>query len=334
MAIPNSYVINPGWRLILADLGISSTNVLRRAGLPDDLFRREKAQLSTDQYFCLWRGIEDESADPTMPIRLASGISTEAFDPPVFAALCSADLNTALGRIARYKRLIYPMALHVDVGKKATTLELEWLDKSAEPPVYLVATELVFFVHLSRIATRTRICPLEVRAPYPPEPGDEYAEYFGVAVHRGTSPLIFFKPEDAALPFLTANESMWRFFEPGLQMRLSELDESAATADRVWTCLLELLPSGRASLESVSRKLGTSTRTLQRRLKEEGKSFQLLLNEIREELARHYLKSSRFSGVEISFLLGFEDPNSFFRAFHSWTGQTPEQARSVMQEVH
>ena len=95
--------------------------------------------------------------------------------------------------------------------------------------------------------------------------------------------------------------------------------------------LLELLPSGDASTQAVSKKLGLSTRTLQRRLSTEGGSFQLVLKETREELARHYLKSSTMSGAEISFLLGFEDPNSFFRAFHTWTGETPEGVRTVMR---
>ena len=60
-------------------------------------------------------------------------------------------------------------------------------------------------------------------------------------------------------------------------------------------------------------------------------NFQSVLNNTREELARHYLKNSAMTGAEISFLLGFEDPNSFFRAFHNWTGETPEQARIALQ---
>jgi AraC-like DNA-binding protein len=226
------------------------------------------------------------------------------------------------------------MTLHVDVGDKATTLGLEWLDSTVEPPVSLVATELVFFVQLGRIATRVRICPLAVTAPHPLEPRKEYAEYFGVDVQQGPSPVIFFKAKDATLPFLTANEKMWEFFELDLRKRLSELDESATTADRTRAALLELLPSGAASVVAVSERLGTSTRTLQRRLKLEGRSFQALLSETREELARHYLKTSNFSGAEISFLLGFEDPNSFFRAFHAWTGKTPEQVRRAMLNYH
>lgn len=71
-----------------------------------------------------------------------------------------------------------------------------------------------------------------------------------------------------------------------------------------------------------------STRTLQRRLQVEGQSFQGLLNQTREKLASHYLTHSALSGAEISFFLGFEDPNSFFRVFHQWTGATPEATRA------
>ena len=104
----------------------------------------------------------------------------------------------------------------------------------------------------------------------------------------------------------------------------------AAWSARLWWTLLVLLPGGSASVEAVSKRLGASVRALQRRLKDEGSTFQDVLNRTREELARHYLRSSRMTAAEISFLLGFEDPNSFFRAFHKWTGSTPEQARIAL----
>ncbi|MEL6180654.1 MAG: helix-turn-helix domain-containing protein, partial [Myxococcota bacterium] len=72
-----------------------------------------------------------------------------------------------------------------------------------------------------------------------------------------------------------------------------------------------------------------SKRTLQRRLRSEGPTFQEVLNTTREELARHYLLNTVFSGTEIAFLLGFKDPNSFFRAFHGWTGHSPEKLRQA-----
>jgi AraC-like DNA-binding protein len=136
-----------------------------------------------------------------------------------------------------------------------------------------------------------------------------------------------FSAFDARRPFLTENEPMWNFFEPELRRRLSDLECEASFTHRVRSSLLELLPSGQNSIEAVASKLTVSKRTLQRRLSEESTNFQVELNKIREKLARHYLSHSELSGAQISFLLGFEDPNSFFRAFHSWTGLTPNQLR-------
>ena len=331
MSSGNVYTVNPGWRILLNDLGIHPIEVLRRAGLPEDLFSRENAVLNTAEYFRFWYVLEESANDPLLPLRIGSAISVEAFDPPVFAALCSPDLNTALQRIALYKRLVLPMVLHVGIGGRVTTLEIEWLDATVEPPASLVAAELVFFVQLARIGTRTKLCPLEVKAPSPLKPENGYAEYFGVAVGQGVLPKIVFNAEDAWQPFLTANEKMWEFFEPGLKKRLSEIEESATMAERVHAVLLELLPGGTPSIDAVSSKLFVSPRTLQRRLKQEGKSFQDLLHKTREKLATYYLRTSSLSGAEISFLLGFEEPNSFFRAFHVWTGKTPEQARKSFQ---
>ncbi|WP_354338449.1 AraC family transcriptional regulator [Pseudomonas kilonensis] len=50
-----------------------------------------------------------------------------------------------------------------------------------------------------------------------------------------------------------------------------------------------------------------------------------------ESLARHYLGETTLSGAEIAFLLGFEDPNSFYRAFQDWTGQTLGLARRAIR---
>ncbi len=324
------YPVNPGWRILIQDLGLSVENVLRRAGLPGDLFAREKATMTTEEYFRLCRGIDEEADDPRMPLRVGSAISVEAFDPPIFAALCSPDLNRALKRISHYKKLIGPMALHVDAGKHETTVEVEWLDKSVKPPPSVVLFELIFFVQLARIATRTRIVPLRVISPHLPDPPDAYTEFFGEKIRRGPAPKLHFSASDAKRPFLTSNEKMWEVFEPDLRKRLAQLDETASTSERVNAALLELLPGGSATMDAVSKRLGTSTRTLQRRLKQEGVSFQAVLNKTRESLAEHYLKHPGMSGAEISFLLGFEDPNSFFRAFNAWTGKTPGQVRSTM----
>ena len=316
-----------GMSILLSGLGLDTGNILRLANLPDDLLSRENVSLTTDEYFRFWEGIQKEGKDPLLPIKIVEAYVEDAFDPPLFAAICSPNLNIALKRISRYKRLVSPQVLDIKETRSGTSFTMEWLDKTIEPPGSLLTMELAFFVQLARKATRTFIKPLKVVSPIPPLPASNYTEFFGVEVSAGKSISMTFSSEDAAKPFLTANNTMWEYFEPELKRRLAQLDKSATMTERVRASLLELIPSGNTTIDSVAHKLRVSTRTLQRRLKEEGNSFQAALNKTREKLALHYLKNSTMSGAEISFLLGFEEPASFFRAFHNWTGKTPNSFR-------
>jgi AraC-like DNA-binding protein len=329
-----TFAIWPGWLLLMHDAGVNGPNVLRRAQLPGDLFARPNTRLDSETYFKLWAAIEADAGteDGPVPLRLAKRMSSDWFEPELFVALCSDDMNGALARLAKYKRLAGPMALHIERTERKTTATLEFLDHSMPPPPVLMAFKLVFLVQLARLATRSRLHPLRVGWPQPPQSAQEaraYADYFGVSVDKAPVPTLVFSAEDAQQPFLTANHGMWSFFEPALRQRLTDLDRHATTADRVRSALLEALPAGELSMQAVCRKLGVSSRTLQRRLQEEGTSFQQTLDNLRNALAHHYLQNSLMSGAEIAFLLGFEDPNSFIRAFQAWTGSTPHAVRSA-----
>lgn len=323
-----TYVVDPGAAVLVADLGIDVGNVLRRAGLPLDLFSRAPVALTPADYFALWEALEEESGDPALPLTIGRAISTETFAPPIFAALCSRNLNLAASRIARYKRLIGPLRLIVSETSSATTIRYRWPDTDPHPPHVLELADLIFWVALARLGTRQLVQPIEVRSTNVPVHGDAYRDYFGVPVKKANHPSVRFSAVDAARPFLTANEGMWRFFEPELRRRLDAVEAGASMSDRVRSALIELLPAGSASVDAVARTLAVSTRTLQRRLKEEGGTFQSVLDRTRESLARHYLEHADLPVAEISFLLGYEDATSFHRAFRSWTGETPGQVRS------
>jgi AraC-like DNA-binding protein len=73
---------------------------------------------------------------------------------------------------------------------------------------------------------------------------------------------------------------------------------------------------------------------LQRRLTDQGISFQRLLEEARRERAHHYLVHSSLELTETAYLLGYEDANSFFRAFHHWEGTSPGQWRVLQKSSH
>lgn len=329
-----SFSLQLGWQALLKDLGMVPEHVLRRAALPADLLSRGEQRLSTAEYFRFWQAMEQETADPAFGLRIVEYLSVESFDPPLFAALCSANLMQAVQRLAKYKQLMAPMALETGIVEAgALMLTPRWLDARGEVPYSLQVAELAFFLRLTQLATREPIKASQLTLPRAPASSQSkrYQAFFGVAVSVGPSPAITFSANDALRPFLTVNEGMWRLFEPELRRRLSNLDASATTAERVCALLLELLPSNSANIDEVASRLAMSRRTLQRRLEDEGENFRTLLNDTREKLARHYLQHTALSSGEIAFLLGFEDPNSFYRAFHDWTGQTPERIR---QTVH
>ena len=324
-----TFPLEPGWRAMLKDLGISASNVLRRARLPDDLLARAQAALSTDEYFRFWSALEAESGSPRFVLKLLDALTSEMLSPPLLAALCSADLREAAQRLARYKRLIAPMSLDIRATRSALRLAPRWLDDEAQqrPPTCLVVAELGFFVRLAAMGTRETIRAIDVTMPDPPASPAAYERFFGAPVRRSPSVSITFDAADADKPFLTANEVMWTLLERDLGARMVDLTDDHALTDRVRALLLEALPGGRCALDEVASRLAMSSRSLQRKLGDEGTSFKNLLHETREAMARRYVADPRLSYAEIAFLLGFEDPNSFFRAFNAWTGTTPEAMR-------
>lgn len=315
-------------KVLLCDLGVRPGDVLRLAGLPGDLFVRPSASLRPIDYFALWNAVDDLVGDSTLPVLIAQALSPETFNPPIFAALCSPDFNQAARRIQAYKPLIGPLRINVVPADDATTINCVW-PLGVEPPASLALTELLFWVSLIRLGTRAEVRPLSVTTREPPSVQAAFAEFLGVEVTAGERFEVVFRAGDAALPFLTASDDMWGFFAPELRRRLAQVEASDGTTDRVRASLLELLPAGRASMREVGRELAVSTRTLQRRLADENTTFQAVLAETRESLARHYLANSSLSTAEVSYLLGYSETSSFFRAFHDWTGETPHHVRAT-----
>lgn len=322
----HGYALDPGWRAHLRDIGVDPANVLRRAGLAEGLLQRPGARLTAPDFHSLWHSLEAEAGDPCFPVRLCESARSETFSPPLFAALCSPNLRVALERIACYKSLVAPVRFDVAETRDGVKVELSWLG-SVAPPVSLVMMELMFCVALARMGTRENIVPIEVTATaFPPSTGP-YEGFLGTRVRRGPTNSMHFSRIDAARPFLTTNDTLWELFEPALRVRLADLDASATTTERVRSTLLDGLPSGSGSMEAAAARLMLSRRTLQRRLEAEGTSYQLVLRQTREALARHYLRETNLPVAEISFLLGFDEPNSLHRAFRLWTGITPDAFR-------
>jgi AraC-like DNA-binding protein len=160
----------------------------------------------------------------------------------------------------------------------------------------------------------------------------EYDRIFGV-------PLFF----DSHMNALLMDEAMLKMKLPRTNPYLSEilsaraeeliksLQSSKTTRGRVENLLIPILHTGEASIDTVASKLGLSRQTLFRKLKAEGVSFEKVLDELRHNLALHYLNGKKASVNETAYLVGFSEPAAFSRAFKRWTGSSPRMyiSRSV-----
>jgi AraC-like DNA-binding protein len=145
------------------------------------------------------------------------------------------------------------------------------------------------------------------------------------------APVRFSQPHDAlafdrallARPLLTAEPALAGVLERQAELLLTRLPPQGSLRGAVRRALLPALPGGEPRIERVAKALAMTPRTLQRRLSEDGITFQGLLDDLRRELANHYLQGQGRPAAEVAFLLGFADPSAFRRAFKRWTGSSP-----------
>ena len=312
-----------GLAALLADTGIDPAELADVAGLPAASFGHGPVRLTPAEYFAMWEALGTLVGDPALAVRAAERLSVKAFSPSVLAALVEPDLNTAAGRLQELKSRSTPLVIDVDIADDATEIRIDW-QHAGRPPGPLAEFELLFWVWFARTGTRRCVVPLSVTGPRFADL-DAATTYLGVEPIVASDHVVRFSSDVGSQPFLTRNDTMRTALDIALRSRNGH--RSSATTERVRTALAELLPTGDASIEAVSRSLGISRRTLQRQLHVESTSYRAVLANMRQQLATHYLDQGVLSVAEIARLLGYHEPTSFQRAFRAWTGRTPHQAR-------
>jgi AraC-like DNA-binding protein len=138
---------------------------------------------------------------------------------------------------------------------------------------------------------------------------------------------IVFRVDDAARPFVTRNAELLALLAPQFDQELKQVKGEERFIDRVRRAIQQKLTGRRPTINDIAAALHVSSRTLQRRLQDAGVSFQRLLEEARHQLARNYLNNPLLELNEAAYLLGYEDANSFVRAFRGWEGVPPARWR-------
>jgi AraC-like DNA-binding protein len=196
----------------------------------------------------------------------------------------------------------------------------------------LVDMCFAWIVGLGQRGTGRAIRPKRIEFQRAPKHRDIYEAHFHCPVKfKAAQNAIVFSKSDIELHFVTYNADLLATVAPQLEAELSEQLAQKNLKEQAKGILKQLLAGQRPGIQDLARELHLSTRTLQRRLTEQGITFQQVLDEARRELAHHYLLHSSRELNETAYLLGYEDANSFFRAFHQWEGISPGHWRELQK---
>jgi len=278
-----------------------------------DRLRARAAELSGDEAFGL------RSAAVYLPSQLgALGYAWQA----------SLTLRKAFLRLERFIRIVNDKAV-VQVedrdGFMVATLKLD------------VASQCESVRDDGALALITRMCRLISGDNFrlhtvnfrhsPPRDIKPYFEYFACPLNFDQVDNQLLIPLSLADETLSgANPELALLNDKVVTRRLARLDRGDIVA-RLNAVLLDQMPHGNISDDSVADALHMSVRTMHRKLAEVDSNFRAILVELRRDLAEQYIMDNSLTLTEISLLLGFSEPSSFSRAFKNWTGTAPSEAR-------
>jgi len=316
----------------LEELGVPASAVLLRAGLPQGFRDQPCALLNTKELFALWRSVSEVSTNPTIGLLLGTESRTERFHPIGLAALSSENFGSAIDQMSRYKQLTCPEQILQEKNDEEWSIQFRWLLAEESEPRVLIDCCFAWVLSIARLGTGMRLSPLRVELVQTRPHVKAMERHFGCSVLCGAPRnAIVFRAADAERPFVTRNAELLAMLAPQLEEELKQENADENFIERVRIAIQQKLTGRRPSIENIADALHVSSRTLQRRLREEGSGFQRVLDEARHQLARHYLNNSVLELNEAAYLLGYEDGNSFVRAFRTWEGIPPARWREMQR---
>jgi len=263
-----------------------------------------------------------------LALRIAEGISARHFGVVGYTALACGNLGEALQRLERYHASVYD-ANPAKITATPEGIAIEWGIERGKPGSLVDETAIASLVQLARDMTG-RYWPVKSVSFVNPAPvqTQPYEDFFGGQVVFGAPVTrLLFEQTYLALPLRKSDPALLALMDQQAEQLLQQVAAVPAMVDAWRKTLVPLIREGQTSLAALAAAHHTSPRSLQRRLAEQGTSFQQLLDNTRQHLAERHLMDAKLDLAEIALLLGYSEQSAFTRAFRTWTGLAPAQWR-------
>ena len=274
--------------------------------------------------------------DPEFPFRYAQGATPDDFGALGLALKTAETLRGTLERLIRYYLLLtdtahYELEAHLDGA---------WFIFHRPMPdraAVRIANEcaLAAVVSLLRQVSRSDVSPIAVSFTHlRPVNTETHHRYFGGSVSfEAEQNALLLSHELLNTKSALGDEGLSRFLLTHLEKDLQKRQASQSLEVQIQQVVADALSDGVPKMAQVARQLGTSERTLHRRLAERDRTYQTLVDETRRNVAESLLRHTDYSLADVAFLSGFSEQSSFQRAFKRWGQQTPATFRQVMREA-
>lgn len=315
--------------LYLASLKVDIDAFLRSLGIDPAMVRSPDSYIPIETYLL----IQDEAAhythDPYFGLHMGEFAEAGSWSILGYMMMNCKTLGEAFEKSGRYSRIIGNL-IEARVELRFNKIKIIFFTPPHAPKMSRHCFESTFSssVRMMRSLTGVQLNPLEVTFIYPePESAMEYERVFCCPVRFGQKENSFtIDMKIVNTPIRMANPGLLEHFEQYAQDFLAQMERKDETTRAVTKIILSRLDDETLSIQKVAKEMAISVRTLQNRLEAEGVVFSDLLRDIRQRLAKRYLREN-YSVEQITYLLGFSEPSVFRKAFKKWLGVTPREYR-------
>lgn len=310
--------------------------LLARAGLTHAQLEQVDARVGIIDYMKLGYAAIQSTGEPALGLRMGEFCRMTDLGLPGLLAMTAPTLGEALKSFVEFEALAsrnYRGNSQINLEASNPTISFYSIAPYNAYNYFVVDSVLVWWKNLiARLSGHTdliREVHIEFEAP---DYQNRYQDAFTAPVLFGQSANQLVLTENALrLPNLLAEPHLYRELRAHATEKLKRQAVNETFSGRVQQLLGPMLHGDTATIEDTAARLGIPDWTLRRKLKEEGTSFQTLLDDMRKDLALGYMRDSGLSFGEIAYILGFSTPGAFQRAFKRWTEQTPGDYRKRLK---